>query len=99
MQCALGYAWGRADAGNVPTFEPAGTTGSYAFALAYAQGWDEFNAERRGMMTSVRSAYERWQATRGATIFGEHDRPAKPAADAILPLLHTNPWDAGQVTS
>jgi hypothetical protein len=94
MQCALGYAWGREDASNARTYEPAGTTGSCAFAEAFAQGWDEYNQERRGMMTNVRSAYERWQASSGATIFGEHDRPAKPAADAILPLLHTSPWDA-----
>jgi len=81
MQCALGYAWGREDASGILTTGPAGLAGSVpagwaGFAAAYAQGWDEFNSGRRGSMTSVASAYDRWQATRGATIFSNIDAPA-----------------------
>jgi hypothetical protein len=80
---ALGYAWGQEDATGRPTWHTTEhPTGSFAFAMAYAQGWDEYNEDRRGMMTCLRSAYERWQATGPdeMTIWDEHARPAKPAA-------------------
>jgi hypothetical protein len=79
MQLASGYAWGCEDTAGLPTRATAeNPSGSYAFALAFAAGWDEYNSERRGMMTNVRSAYERWQATSGATIWEAGTRPAKP---------------------
>ncbi len=79
---ALGYAWGQEDAtGRPPWATPEDPSGSMAFAKAYAQGWDEYNQDRRGMMTNLCSAYERWQATGPdkPTIWDEHTRPAKPA--------------------
>jgi hypothetical protein len=76
---ALGYAAGREDGSGVPTAQPDQRSGFIAFAEAFADGWDEYNQERRGMLTNARSAYERWQATGGQTIWDEHERPAKPA--------------------
>jgi hypothetical protein len=76
---ALGYAWGHEDAsGDCTWATPENPTGSFAFATAYAQGWDEYNEDWRGMMTSLRSAYARWQATGpdNMTIWDEHTRPA-----------------------
>lgn len=81
LELALGYAWGREDASGIVTAGPASGNPqipSSAFAGAYAQGRLEFDTDRRGMMPSVRSAYDRWQATNGATIWDEHTRPAKP---------------------
>lgn len=88
IQLALGYAWGREDASGTVTAAPA--TGpsripSSAFAEAFATGQDEYNQERRCMMTNVRSAYERWQASGGRTIWDEYARPAKPVtADDLI---------------
>ena len=79
-QCALGYAWGVEDTSGIRTAQPANITGCSAFADAFAQGWDEYNTDRRGMMTNVRSAYERWQASNGQTIWDEHTRPAEATA-------------------
>jgi hypothetical protein len=82
LQHALGYAAGREDGSGQPTAQPGGDlgpSGFVAFANAFADGWDEYNQGRRGMMTNARGAYERWQATGGQTIWDEHERPAKPA--------------------
>lgn len=74
MQHALGYAAGREDSGGPKTAEPAGQPGFMAFAEAYAAGWARFNREAWYMMPSARSAYDSWQATGGATIYGELQR-------------------------
>jgi hypothetical protein len=79
LQHALGYAAGREDASGVPTAQPGERAGFTAFADAFADGWDEYNTERRDMMTNARAAYDRWQATGGQTIWDEYARPAKPA--------------------
>lgn len=72
MQHGLRYAAGREDASGVKTVAPAGSQlgdGWHAFAVAYAQGWDDYNEGRRHMMPSARSAYGTWQASGGTTIF------------------------------
>ncbi len=69
MQCALGYAWGREDASGARTYAPASISGSFAFAEAFAAGWEAYNTEKRFYMVCARSAYERWNETRGASIF------------------------------
>jgi hypothetical protein len=92
IQLALGYAWGREDAGGTVTAGPASGTPqipSSAFADAFAQGQDEYDTERRGMMTNVRSAYERWQATNGQTIWDSWARPAKPLPAWVASQLAT----------
>jgi hypothetical protein len=71
MQCALGYAWATEDCSGIPTVSPTAAPGSLTFAEAFAHGWDDFNAEKRGSMTNVRDAYRRWQDSKGAGIF-EH---------------------------
>jgi hypothetical protein len=64
LQHALGYAAGREDASGVKTH------GDFTkFAEAFATGWDDYRAEKLGMMTNAREAYRRWQESRGATIF------------------------------
>lgn len=73
---ASGYAWGREDSTRVRTVSPSSTSGDFMFAEAFAQGYAEFNAGDRGSMTDVRSAYERWQETSGATIFRDGDTTA-----------------------
>lgn len=73
MQRALGYAWGREDAsGQLTAGDPNATT-TCEFATAYAAGWEDYNTEKRGNMTPVRDAYERWQATGGRSIFRDGD--------------------------
>ena len=70
MQHGLGYAAGREDASGVKTVTPDGNrSGFIVFAEAYAQGWDDYNAERRCYMTNARDAYDSWQRTSGQTIF------------------------------
>jgi hypothetical protein len=72
MQHGLGYAAAREDASGVKTLpspEAPGRPGFMAFADEYAQGWDDYNAERRHYMTNARDAYDTWQKTRGETIF------------------------------
>lgn len=74
MQHGLGYASGREDASNVRTADindsPAEKRmGWMRFAEVYAQGWDDYNHERRHYMTNCRDAYDTWQATSGKTIF------------------------------
>jgi hypothetical protein len=74
---ALGYAWAYEDATGKRTWSTEEhPTGSMAFATAYAQGWQEYNDGRRGMMTNLRDAYSRWQATGPdkPTIWSEYDQ-------------------------
>jgi hypothetical protein len=76
LQHALGYAAGREDASGTRTASGRWTrqksSGFMDFADAYAQGWDDYNHERRVSMTNARDAYDQWQATSGATIFREY---------------------------
>jgi hypothetical protein len=75
LQHALGYAAGREDASGVRTKTaprtvrgaPAG--GWLDFGDAFAQGWDDYRAERRHNMINVKDAYNAWQASDGVTIF------------------------------
>jgi hypothetical protein len=72
MQHALGYAAGREDnsIGNVKTVDPSDSgIGFTKFAEAYANGWDEYNNEKRGSMVNCRDAYDNWQASNGLSIF------------------------------
>ena len=69
MQHGLGYAAGREDASGIKTISPTDAPGFIAFAEAYADGWGDFNAERRHYMTNTKVAYDTWQATDGRTIF------------------------------
>ncbi len=61
---ADGYCWGREDASGIPTRHHG-----MLFADAFADGWQAYNDEQRDHMTSVKSAYDTWQATGGLTIF------------------------------
>ena len=76
---AMGYAWAHEDVSKVPTSDSADgqNFSSYAFAVAFAQGWEDYNAEKRGFMTCVGRAYARWQATGGRTIFQDGDSTAE----------------------
>ena|ERR1017187_2960238 len=65
---ALGYAWGTEDGTGIKTASAIEGHGPFAFAEAFANAWEDYNQERRGMMTSVTSAYRTWQDTNGATI-------------------------------
>ena len=69
IQCALGYAWGREDASGTITAGDSNRTPSAEFADAFAQGWEDFNTQKRGDMIPVKDAYERWQASGGKSIF------------------------------
>ena len=72
MQHALGYAAGREDVSGVKTHNGRDTpdgSGFIRFAEAFAGAWDDYNNERRGMMTNARDAYDSWQRTNGRTIF------------------------------
>lgn len=55
------------------TAQPGDESGDYAFSREFAAAWAEYNLGRRGMMMTVQDAWQRWQATRGATIEVEHD--------------------------
>lgn len=67
---ALGYAWAYEDATGRPTAGGNATAISSAtFAMAFTAGWSDYNAAKRGSMTSVQSAYFSWQASGGRTIF------------------------------
>jgi hypothetical protein len=73
---ATGYAWGREDASGVPTLPGVGReneTPSRVFGQAYAQGWEDYNQDKRGYMVSVRAAYKSWQYSYGASIFQPDD--------------------------
>lgn len=85
MQHGLGYAAGREDASGTRTAEVPGDpqmrSGFLAFADAYARAWDDYNTQRRCMMTNCKDAYDQWQATGGRTIWhkgeltlGDEDR-------------------------
>lgn len=76
---AMGYAWGREDVSKVPTADGAGgqSFSGYAFGVAFAQGWEDYNAEKRGYMTCVGRAYDRWQESNGRTIFQDGDSTAE----------------------
>ena len=64
MATAIGYAWGRMDAGDAYTAQ-----GSYEFGRAYAWARSEFNAGRRGgSFTTVQNCYDKWQETNGAAL-------------------------------
>lgn len=83
MQCASGYAWGREDGTGTATVVPEGTAdtnGSWVFARAFADGYEDYNSEARSSMVNVRAAYERWQGTRGQSIFPEGDSTAEQRA-------------------
>ena len=83
-QHALGYAAGREDASNERTANPYGEgTGFMEFAAVFAQGWADYNAERRGMMVNAKEAYNTWQETRGRTIFPDDVRRAVVARSVI----------------
>lgn len=69
MHTALGYAWGAEDFSGTRTVSPTEMPGTLAFADAYADGWDAFNADRRHYMTNVGDAYRRWQESGGLTIW------------------------------
>ena len=86
-QHGLGYAAGREDASGTPTAIPPGKmwrSGWTTFADAYAQGWYDFNAQRRCSMTSCRDAYDRWQESGGRTIFRKGDLTLSEADRAEL---------------
>jgi hypothetical protein len=88
---ASGYAWGCEDSAKVPTASPSNVTGDFMFAEAFAQGYADYNANKRASMTDVRSAYTRWQETGGATIFRNDDTTADHAARRAQhgPLVYT----------
>lgn len=74
MQHGLGYALGREDGSHVRTADVGSSPdenrmGWYRFAEAYAQGWDDYNYQRRHYMVNCRDAYNTWQKTNGETIF------------------------------
>jgi hypothetical protein len=66
---ARGYAWGTEDTTRVATLGDDTVAGAHAFAVAFAAGWADYNAGRRGSMITVRDAYETWQASAGHSIF------------------------------
>ena len=78
------YAWGREDASGVLTRSAPGNgnTPSWEFGKAYAQGWADYDAERRGSMPTVRDAYRQWQESGGAGIFRRGDSTAECQARA-----------------
>ncbi len=72
MLTALAYAWGREDASGMrtaPSAQHPQDTTPWTFAEAFAAGYDDYNGEKRAYMTSVQSAYDTWQESRGQTIF------------------------------
>lgn len=73
VRLAGGYAWGREDASDVKTAVTVPIDGSFAFAGAFAAGYDDFNSQRRSNMIPVKDAYETWQASGGTRIFAEDD--------------------------
>jgi hypothetical protein len=87
VKYGLGYASGREDASGVRTASPDETPGFIAFAKAYASAWAEYNGERRGFMTSCRDAYDRWQASRGTSIWREDEQPARPLPEWVREQL------------
>ena len=78
---ALGYAWGREDAredfsklvhavfGAPTATRGVYSSGSLAFADAYARGQDDYDHQRRGSMITLREAYANWQDSGGRSIF------------------------------
>jgi hypothetical protein len=75
---AMSYAWGYEDAsresGNgVVTAKGGEISGDWAFGEAYAQGQDDYDAERRGNMISVQDAYRNWQDSGGKSVFKRGD--------------------------
>jgi hypothetical protein len=87
MQHALGFADGReTGTGTATAISPAypHTSGFYAFAEAYAQGWDDYSRQHRSSMTSCRDAYAKWQETGGRTIFSKGDLTLSEADRAEL---------------
>ena len=64
---SAGYAWGREDASAVRT---AGG-GAQAFSDAYVAAYGAFTSDGYdvGVMPSVGSAYDAWQASNGATVY------------------------------
>ena len=78
MTAGLNYAWGREDASGMPTLNGVSKdTPSFAFSMAYAQGWDDYNQEKRGNMIPVRDAYQNWQASGGTRVFKPGDSTAE----------------------
>lgn len=69
IRTGLGYAWGREDASGVLTVGDPNRVTTYEFAEAYAEGWDDYNSQKRCDMTNVRSAYDHWQSSKGESIF------------------------------
>jgi hypothetical protein len=67
---ASGFAWAAEEFSGKPTATPDGTAGDFAFATAYAQRREAFDAPGSGvtMMPSVGHAYANWQRSGGATV-------------------------------
>jgi hypothetical protein len=70
LYLAEGYAWGQEDSTAIMTAAAtADGVGWMQFADAYAQMHDDYGKGRRWTAFPVRDAYERWQETRGRTIY------------------------------
>lgn len=80
-QLALGYAWAAEDTSGTRTVTVQGAgIGSHEFSDAFAEGYDDYNSERRCNMVPVQDAYEHWQASGGQTVFRDGDSTAQQQA-------------------
>lgn len=77
QRLASGYAWAREDCTHALTATTTSASGDWEFSNAYAQGWEDYDNELRGSVPPVRSAYERWQATGGTSIFADGETTAE----------------------
>ena len=86
---ACGYASGREDASGTKTVPAPGSkrgpdSGWLDFADAFAQAQDDYNNERRFVMTNCKAAYERWTSSGGRTIFEDALPLPGPESEAAL---------------
>jgi hypothetical protein len=95
---AMAYAWGREDASSIRTVTPPGSeaNGDWLFREAYAQGYDDFNAQRRHMMIPVREAYENWQASSGRSVFRPGELTLGEKQRRELRELWPDSWSSGR---
>ena len=94
------YAWGREDASGAETAgEHPYRSGWSLFADAYAQGWADYNAQRRCSMTNNRDAYDRWQESGGRSIFRRGDLTLTDEQRAELRALWPTFWSKGSATT
>lgn len=63
---ALWYAWGRADGGCRLTGRPdtVGGDPAFGFAQAWSRAAEDYRAEKRGWLPSIRDAFTAWQQRR-----------------------------------